>query len=198
MKVLGWITFSILALFILLLVLIRLPSVQHKITQRAVTFLKDKIGTEVRLERAFISFPKQIVLEGLYVEDQSEDTLVYVGELTVDADLWALTQHTLIEVNKISLQDFTGNISRTTSDSAFNFSYIINAFNSDSLAESSPTDTTSKPWSFKIEDIVLQKISILYDDRLTGNFVEATIGELSLPVREFEPSKSIYKAGKLK
>jgi translocation and assembly module TamB len=81
MKVLGWITFSILALFILLLVLIRLPSVQHKITQRAVTFLKDKIGTEVRLERAFISFPKQIVLEGLYVEDQSEDTLVYVGEL---------------------------------------------------------------------------------------------------------------------
>jgi translocation and assembly module TamB len=197
MKVLGWITFSILALFILLLVLIRLPSVQHKITQRAVTFLKDKIGTEVRLERAFISFPKQIVLEGLYVEDQSEDTLVYVGELTVDADLWALTHH-ILEVNKISLQDFTGNISRTTSDSAFNFSYIINAFNSDSLAESSPTDTTSKPWSFKIEDIVLQKISILYDDRLTGNFVEATIGELSLPVREFEPSKSIYKAGEIK
>jgi hypothetical protein len=32
----------------------------------------------------------------------------------------------------------------------------------------------------------------------TGNFVKATIGELTLPVREFDPSKSVYKAGEIK
>lgn len=194
MKVLGWITFSILALLILLIVLIRLPSVQKKITQRAVTFLKDKIGTEVRLKRAYISFPKQIVLEGFYVEDQSTDTLAYVGELVIDADLWALTKNT-IEVNKISLKDFSGKIKRTTSDSSFNFSYIIKAFSGETTQA---IDTASKPWTFKIEDIALQHISVLYDDRYTGNFVNATIGALTLPVREFDPSKSIYRAGKIK
>ncbi len=193
MKVLGWITFSILALIILVIVLIRLPSVQDKITQRAITFLKDKIGTEVRLARAFISFPKKIVLEGFYVEDQSNDTLVYIGELVVDADLWALTKNR-IEVNTISLKDFSGKIMRTASDSTFNFTYIINAFSE----ASAPADTASKPWTFKIEDIALQKISILYDDRFTGNFAKVSIGKLALPVREFDPSKSIYKAGEIK
>ncbi len=196
MKVLGWIILSVLALFVLLIVLIRLPSVQDKITQRAVTFLKNKIGTEVRLKRAFIAFPKQIVLEGLYVEDQSKDTLAYIAELTVDADLWALTNN-IIEVNKISLNDFSGKIKRTASDSAFNFSYIIEAFATDSEQPSEPADTTSKPWTFRIEDIELERISILYDDRYTGNFIKAKIGELNLPVEEFDPSNSIYRAGEI-
>lgn len=193
MKVLGWITFSILALLILLIVLIRLPSVQNKITQRAVTFLKDKIGTEVRLKRAFIAFPKQIVLEGLYLEDQSKDTLAYIGELVVDADLWALTENR-IEINSIQLNNFSGKLRRTANASTFNFEYIIQAF-TDPAQAAEPADSTSKPWTFEIEDIELQKISILYDDRYTGNFVKAKVGELELPVREFDPSKSIYKAG---
>lgn len=197
MKVLGWITFSILVLFILLIVLIRLPSVQQKITQRAVTFLKDKIGTEVRLQRLFISFPKQIVLEGLYIEDQSMDTLAYVGKLVVDTDLWALTKNQ-IEINTISLKDFSGKIRRTASDTAFNFSYIVKAFSTDSTQAQQPVDTTSRPWKFTIEDISLQNISVLYDDRYTGNFVKGSIGELILSVEEFDPANSVYKAGEVK
>lgn len=190
---LGWITFSILALLILLIVLIRLPSVQNKITQRAVTFLKDKIGTEVRLKRAFIAFPKQIVLEGLYLEDQSRDTLAYIGELVVDTDLWALTENR-IEVNSLELTNFSGKIKRTAAEGTFNFDYIIKAF-SDSAQSSQPADTTSKPWTFDIEDIELKKIAVLYDDRYSGNFVKAKIGTLELPMHEVNPSKSIYKAG---
>lgn len=191
---LGWITFFILALFILLIFLIRLPSVQNKITQRAVTFLENKLGTKVQLKRAFISFPKKIVLEGLYLEDQSNDTLVYAGELTVDADLWALTNH-IIEVNTVSLTDFSGKIKRSATDSSFNFTYIINAFAGGSSVEETPADTTAKPWKFSVEDVVLKKITILYDDRYTGNFVSGKIGELTLDVKELDPAKSIYKAG---
>lgn len=191
MKVLGWITFSIVALLILVIILIRLPLVQNKITQRAVTFLKNKIGTEVKLKRAFIAFPKQIVLEGFYVEDQSRDTLAYVGQLVVDTDLWALTENR-IEVNSIELSNFSGNVKRTP-DGTFNFDYIIKAF-SDTTQSAEPVDTASRPWTFDVEDIALHKISVLYDDRYTGNFVKAKIGTVELPVREIDPQKSVYKA----
>jgi translocation and assembly module TamB len=192
LKVSGWIALSILTLLVLLIILIRLPAVQNKITQRAILFLENKIGTKVQLRRAFISFPKKIVLEGLYVEDQAQDTLVYAGELTVDADLWALTKNK-IEVNTINLSNFSGKIRRTATDSSFNFTYIINAFAGNATPEE--TDTTAKPWTFSIEDVSLKSISILYDDRYTGNFLKAKIGELTLDIKELDPAKSIYKAG---
>lgn len=193
---LGWITLSVLALLIVTILLIRLPGVQQKITQRAVSFLKEKIGTEVRLERAFIAFPKQIVLEGLYLEDQSRDTLAYMGELVVDADLWALTRNS-VEINKISLKDFSGRISRQANSPEFNFSYIIESFAGDTTAIPEPADTTAAPWTFKINDIELERVSVVYSDTYTGNFVDARIGTLLLPVREFNPSASHYKAGEI-
>lgn len=195
MKVLGWITVSLLALFIVALVLIRLPSVQHTITQRAVIFLQDKIGTEVRLKRAFISFPKQIVVEGFYVEDQSRDTLVYMGKVVVNADLWALTKNT-ISISSVNLENVTAKIKRSATDSAFNFTYILEAFAAEE--EPLPVDSSSKPWTFNVKDVTLQKISLLYDDRLTGNSADLRLGKLTLPVRAFDPAKGIYKAGKIR
>lgn len=196
MKVLGWITLSILTLFILAIFLIRLPGIQQKITNRAIAFLKDKIGTEVRLKRAFVAFPKQVVLEGFYVEDQQRDTLVYAGELVVDADLWALTKNT-VSVSRISLTDFSGTIKRKANDSAFNFSYIIDAFASDATETQQPADTTGKPWTFKVGDIALNNLAVVYDDRYSGSFVKAKIGALTLPVTELDPAAAIYKVGEV-
>lgn len=188
---LAWAALSVVVLLILVIVLIRLPSVQQRITQEAVSFLKNKIGTEVRLERAFISFPKKIVLEGLYLEDQSTDTLAYLGELVVDADLWALTQNT-INLKSIRLSNFTGNVKRTAGDSAFNFSYIIDAFADSTQTEPADT-TTSAPWQFELGDIALNNVILLYDDRYTGNFVNTKLGKVSVAMQELNPAKSIYK-----
>lgn len=190
-RVLAWTALSVLILLIILIALIRLPAVQQRITQQAVTFLEEKIGTTVRLQRAFISFPKKIVLEGLYLEDQSADTLVYLGELVVDANLWALTKNK-IDLQRIRLSNFTGHVKRPANDSTFNFSYIIEAFAGSAQAE--PVDTpASVPWQFALGDITLNNIALLYDDRYTGNFVNTKIGKLAVAMQELDPAKSIYK-----
>src|SRR5690349_1444826 len=93
LKIFGWIFLSLIALLLVLALVIQIPYVQHKLTAKAVGFLKDKIGTEVRLDHISLSFPKKVVLEGLYVEDQSTDTLLYAGRLAVNTDLWALTHN---------------------------------------------------------------------------------------------------------
>src|SRR5205085_2715987 len=111
LKVFGWIFFSIILLLILVAVLIQLPPIQNKITQKAISFLEKKIGTNVELEGIAISFPKAIVIKGFFMEDQKKDTLLYAGKLSVDTDLWALSRHE-IQLNDITLENSTFNISR--------------------------------------------------------------------------------------
>ena len=124
-KVVGWIVFSILGLLVLISLAIQIPYIQNKLVQKAITFLEEKIGTDVNLESISLSIPKTLVLTGLYIEDQKSDTLLYAGELAVNTNLWQLTKQR-IELKKVALTDFNGNISRSSDDSAFNFSYYCN------------------------------------------------------------------------
>ena len=71
LRVIGWICFSIVGLLVLISLAIQIPYVQNKLTQKAITFLENKIGTDVNLEHISLSIPKTLVLSGLYLEDQN-------------------------------------------------------------------------------------------------------------------------------
>ena len=193
-KVIGWICFSILGLLVLISLSIQIPYVQNKLTQKFITFLEEKIGTDVNLERISLSIPKKIVLTGLYLEDQQRDTLLYAEELAINTDLWRLTQHT-IQLNEVELTNLHGFVSRAERDSSFNFSYILNAF-----ADTTTTtikDTTQTPWKFSIGTISLEKIRILFKDDLMGNEIGFRLGLLDVTLDEFDLEKSIYKADEI-
>ncbi|MBL0745116.1 translocation/assembly module TamB domain-containing protein [Chryseolinea lacunae] len=183
LKIIGWIVLSIVALLLVLALAIQIPYVQHKLTDKAVSFLKNKIGTEVRLAHISLSFPKRIVLEGLYVEDQAKDTLLYAGELSVNTDLWALTQNE-INLSGVSLENATGHIKRAAQDSAFNFTFIVDAFAGDSTAV--PDTTQSTPWTFTVGQLALKQIQFSYHDKLTGNDVDLDLGMLDVDLDEFD------------
>lgn len=190
LKVIGWISLSILGLVILISLAIQIPYVQNKIIQKAIGFIEGKIGTDVNLERISLSFPKKIVLTGLYFEDQQKDTLLYAGELAINTDLWKLTKQT-IQLNDIELSDFKASVSRGPRDSAFNFDYIVKAFAGDSSAA---PDTTRAPWTFSVGNITLENIRIFFADRLTGNEIMLQLGALELGMEQFDLERSIFKA----
>ena len=188
-KVIGWVIGSILVLLLLIIAAVQIPAVQQKITQKAVAFLEDKIGTEVAIEKLYISFPKNIVLKGFYLEDQKKDTLLYVGELNVDTDLWALTKNE-IQLNKITLENTVANIKRAEKDSAFNYSYIMEAFAGDSTA--TPDTLEQKGWTFSLETIALENIRANYNDNLTGNHADVSLGEFDLTMDEFNLETLVF------
>ncbi|HEY0740930.1 MAG TPA: translocation/assembly module TamB domain-containing protein [Chryseosolibacter sp.] len=189
LKVAGWVIGSILVLLLLVIAAVQLPAVQQKITQKAISFLEDKIGTEVQLQKLYISFPKNIVMEGLYLEDQSQDTLLYVGELSIDTDLWALTRNE-IQLNNINLENMLANVKRAEGDSAFNYSYIMEAFAGDSTAV--PDTLEQKGWTFALETIALENIRANYNDYLTGNHADVTLGEFELEMDEFDLENLVF------
>ncbi|GCC50472.1 translocation/assembly module TamB [Chryseotalea sanaruensis] len=183
----GGILGALLVLLVILILVIRIPAVQNNLTQRAVTFLENKISTKVQLDHIFVSFPKKIVLEGLYLEDQSGDTLFYLGKLGVDTDLWGLTQNQMT-LNTIELNYSTGFIKRSAIDSTFNFDYIIQAF----VGDTTPTTDKETPWKFIIGTISVSETKFTLNDKYSGNDASLKIGELELAMDDFDPDKSIY------
>ncbi|HEX8059676.1 MAG TPA: translocation/assembly module TamB domain-containing protein [Cyclobacteriaceae bacterium] len=167
-----------IVLLIAAVLLVRIPSIQNKIAQKTISFLQDKIKTPVNLKRVVIDFPKTIVIEELYLEDQQKDTLLYAGRIGVDASMWELL-HNKILLNKIEVGNTTGNISRTLPDSTFNFDYIVKAFTSHDTTQ---TDTTSsgKPWTFAIEDIEFNDVRITYNDKTTPMRINAHVGSFNV------------------
>jgi translocation and assembly module TamB len=183
LKVFGWLILSIILLLIAIALAVQLPPVQNRLTQKAVAYLEKKIGTTVSLDHISISFPKTIVVEGLYFEDQKKDTLLYAGKFSLNTDVFALARKE-IQLNEIALENCKAYVNRPESDSAYNFSYILKAFGGDSTA--TPDTLEEKGWKFSLERIDLERINAKYHDYLTGNLVDLELGELEVSISEFD------------
>lgn len=193
-KITAWFVFSLILFLILIIVVIRIPAVQHKLIQKAVGFLEQKIGTPVKLQRITISFPKKIVIEGLHIEDQAKDSLLYVDKLGIDTDLWALLHHR-IQLDKIQIKRGTFFIHRMKGDTLFNYSYILKAFQG-SASEKSDT-SASTPWEFAIRGIECSSLNCKYQDTLEGNDISLALGKLDIDVGTFDVDHSIFKVDAL-
>ena len=127
LKIIAWITGSILLLLIIVLILIQVPAVQNVIKNKFVAYLENKIHTKVSVGKLDVDFPKKIVLENIYFEDQGKDTLLYGGKISVDISMFKLLRNT-VEIKQLELNDIKANIYRLLPDTVFNFDYIIKAF----------------------------------------------------------------------
>lgn len=76
LKVVLWIIAGIILLVVLVAASLNIPAVQNFVKDKAISFLKKKTKTEVRLESIKIALPKDVVLNKFYIEDLKKDTLL--------------------------------------------------------------------------------------------------------------------------
>ncbi len=190
LKITGWIVLSIVALLLVVIMAIQIPSVQNRIVKETVGFVEKKIGTPVALNHFSLRFPKKIVLQGLYLQDQSKDTLLYAGEISVDTDIWGLLHHK-IQLNNVDLINITAKISRTKSDSLFNYSYIVSAFAGDTTKVQKDT-TGQVPWKFSLYGIDVESTHLRYHDSYSGNNADLDIGNLEVDIDDFDLDHSVF------
>lgn len=175
-------------LFILALIAIQIPAVQNFARGKIVAYLEKKIHTKVEIEKLSIDFPKKIVLENIYFEDQAKDTLLAGKKIRVDIALLKLLNHT-VELNYLELDGIRVNIYRKGKDTVFNYQYIADAFAGDQNQE--PTKETT-PMTFHLDKIVLHKITATFTDDYTGNDLYAYLGNFNVYIKSFQPDKSTY------
>lgn len=156
----------IIFLVIALLILIQTPPVQNFIVKKATAYLEKKLKTRVEIGRLYIGFPKNIVIENIYLEDRKKDTLLSGGRIKVDISMLKLLDNE-VQVNDIKMDRLTAKVSRVLPDTTFNFQFIVDAFASGDSKPKKKTDSSTL--SIDIKDVQLDKIRLVYKDVVTGN-----------------------------
>jgi len=184
LRILMWCVVSVISLLLLVIILIQVPSVQNFVKDKAITYLQGKIKTKVALDKILIKFPKDVVLEGFYFEDQKKDTLLAGKRLEVDIDLFKLVSSEL-EINSISLENVKANISRDKKG-VFNFDYIIKAFES---TEPKVEDPNAKPFKISVVKVNLDQVKFNFKDDFSKNDIRVNLTHFDTKFKKFDLDK---------
>lgn len=184
-KFFKWTGFFLLFLLLLFLVawgLLQLPSVQTKVVAQVAKSLESTLGTKVSIDRVNIKFFKTLSAEGIYLEDQKQDTLLYAASLGVNIGVLDLLGSEIF-LNQVTLNDGYLNIYQHPGDSSLNINFLLEIFAADPNAD---TTTTSAAWKFGLNTVTLNRSRIRFDDQVTGMNLKFDSKMLSVNLDELD------------
>ena len=157
-RIFAIVVVSIILINIILYITLSIPALQKKAADIAVEKLKPIIGTELTLDGVRIRLFNTVELQGLYVEDQQQDTLLYVEKLAVRIHALELLKNR-VSVQKAGLENFVANVHRASPDDPFNFAFIIDAF----ATEKDTTVVKESKWRISAHDVILKNGTLRYN-----------------------------------
>lgn len=165
--------------FVALVLWIRSPWGQSIIVSEAVDYIAAKTQTRVSIDKLFLTFSGNLELDGLYLEDQQQDTLLYSESLEISVALMPLIRSDAINVKGLYWHGFKARIKRPEAEAPVNYDFLITAFvpAEDSLKQT-PEEETSLP--VNIGKISLKQFDLQYKDALTGMDAAVKLGQLEL------------------
>jgi hypothetical protein len=183
---LGIILGVVLVILIAGILFVRSPWGQEVIVGKAVSFVKEKTGTEIRIGRLFVTFSGNVFLEEFYLEDLQRDTLLYSRKLEAGVAIMPLLSTGAIHVTRLDWEGLTARVSRPDSSGKFNFDFLMEAFASDT-AQASPADTAAtSPLSLSIAPASLREVDLIYKDEVMGIDAALILGSLEVAVSEID------------
>lgn len=183
LKIIGWIALALGLLVFLILLFIRSPWGQDIIIHKVISFVSEKTHTKIEIDRLFITFSGNAYVEGLYLEDQQGDTLVYSRSLEASVALIPLIKGDKIKLPSIDWNGLVARVDRQEKTGEFNFNFFIDAFANDSIE----TDTTtSPPPKIEVGTIKLTDFNIAYRDEVDGLEASLLLGTLALDMKELD------------
>ena len=151
------IIWTLIVLYLLLIVLMHLPSVQTFLGKEVAEALADKFGTKVEVGKVNLGFFNRIIIDDVMMYDQQGDSLIYASRLSAKIDYMAATQGK-ISVSSAQIFGLRANLYRQTAKSPANYQFVL-----DSLA--SKDTTQHKPLDLHIGSLIIRRGAITYNQR---------------------------------
>lgn len=180
---------ALLLLSLVLYLAIQLPSVQNFLKGRLVTYLENKLDTEVQIESIRLRLPESIVLSNLYLEDQQTDTLLYLKELAINFKLNKLLQKR-IQFDQLILEDAYLKLNGDSTGNT-NYDFIIKAFSSQEVTEK-PSSPPSWDLTFNDARLRLKNIDFYFLDEEAQIKLNTKAGNWLGHIQEIDLFENIY------
>ena len=152
-----WVTGIAVGLYLAVTVLPRLPLVQRWLANGAETALEATLGTRVGVEKLYIGWNGRIVIDGLTMADLQKEELLSAARLTARMEIKELL-HGRIRIGNAQLFGVRANIYQNKADTATNMQFLIDAL-------SSKDNTESKPIDLRINQILIRRADITWNQR---------------------------------
>ncbi len=175
-KTLAWIIGIVLLLLTIIVVAVQIPSVQNRLLAWATPAIEDLLGgADVRIDHINLQFFDGATFEGIFIGDQAGDTLLYARTLSADIGAFSLLGGNVF-LDEIALDGAVVNAYQRTTDSAFNYQFILDAFApSDTITV---VDTAGPAFTvgFRTVDVTNTRIRLL--DQKARSDLNVTVQQL--------------------
>ncbi|RLD26994.1 MAG: hypothetical protein DRI54_01840 [Bacteroidetes bacterium] len=142
--------------------------VQQKITNYISSYLSESWGTTVKVNRINLEPFQQLNIQGLYVEDQMGDTLLYVKELYADFSKLKLLKKKYV-LKELRIDELKFYLKRYKDQENLNLQFILDSLNTDT----SSREKSTKPFVLELEEVELNGIHFIYQDQ---NIIDTSFG----------------------
>ncbi|HET8884895.1 MAG TPA: translocation/assembly module TamB domain-containing protein [Salinimicrobium sp.] len=193
MKVFAKILFGIIIFLLLVILFVRSPWGQNIIKDKFIASITNETGTVIEVDRIFLTFSGNLFVDGLYIEDEKGDTLIYSQELEADIPLLPLIKGHGLSVNSVDWNGVRANIIRKDTIEGFNFQFLIDAM--------MPADTTNvvqkdtiQSQQFRLGEISLSDFDVVYNDAVLGIESSYDVSQLDLEMREMDLDSMKFSA----
>jgi hypothetical protein len=172
--------------------------VQTWAAKKATTYLSKELNTKVDIKSLYVKPFSSVVLEGFYILDKQQDTLLNSPKLAVELSGFSVfnsIKKKRIDFASIKLDNGSFYLKKLK-DSTTNLKFIIDYFNSADTTKK----TKSQPWTLTFEKIAVNNFHFKYKNTLVNNhlkgvnFNDIDVNHFSTIVRDMDLRNHLFKA----
>jgi len=135
-----------------------------------------------------IDLLNHLVIEGLYIEDHAQDTLLYAGHAEVRITDWFFLKKGKPVLSYIGLNNSYAHLYRTPASDIWNYQFVIDAF--DTGPKKKKTNQSTE-FEIDLKKVDLQNVRFHMDDGWVGNDMDFDVGSLLVSADEVDLKKKI-------
>ncbi|TWR26512.1 translocation/assembly module TamB [Mucilaginibacter pallidiroseus] len=171
--------------------------VQTWAAKKATAYLSKELNTTVGVNSLYVRPFSEVVLEGFYILDKQQDTLLSTPKLGVSLSQFSIFNSLKQrKINFESIQLDNGSVYlKKLKDSTTNLQFVIDYFNGKDTAS-----TKSKPWTLNFDKITINNFHFRYKNNLRNkpvsgvNFDDLDVRNFTTIVRNMDIRNHLFKA----
>ncbi|PHI18578.1 hypothetical protein CEQ90_17310 [Lewinellaceae bacterium SD302] len=200
-KIVLWTLGIVVGLVLLIFLALQLPATQRFITKKVEDIARTTLDTDVGIGHIDIDWLNAVTISDVYLNNPAGDSIARLGEISVDIDLWALTERT-VEISSVGIRDIYAYVQ--TTDSSSNIQFLLDQFvTTDSNAVTSQEEVSANKvavpdstagWQIAVEntELTLERADIFYQDDPTGLLADVDLAELKVKMNGINLDEQRY------